>query len=37
MPLTFIILLICLIIGIVFVKRKERELIEQVTPITRGE
>lgn len=37
MPIIF---LICLIIGIfylVYVKRKERELIEQVTPLTRGE
>lgn len=35
-----IIFLICLIIGIfylVYVKRKERKLIEQVTPLTRGE
>lgn len=32
-----IIFLICLIMGIVYVKRKELELIEQVTPITRGE
>ena len=40
MPLTFIIFPICLIIGVVYlvyVKRKERQLIEQVTPITRGE
>ncbi len=40
MPLIPIILLFCLIIGIaylVYIKRKERELIEQVTPITRGE
>lgn len=40
MPLIPIILLFCLIMGIaylVYIKRKERELIEQVTPITRGE
>ena len=40
MSLTSIIFLICLIMGVVYfvyVKRKERELIEQVTPITRGE
>ena len=40
MPLTPIIFLICLAIGIVcliYIKRKERELIEQVTPIFRGE
>ena len=40
MPLIPIIFLFCLIIGIaylVYIKRKERELIEQVTPITRGE
>lgn len=40
MPLVPVILLICLTIGIVYfvyIKRKERELIEQVTPITRGE
>ncbi len=40
MTLSSIIFLICLITGIgylVYVKRKERELIEQVTPITRGE
>ena len=37
MPLMSIIFLICLIMGIVYVKRKELELIEQVTPITRGE
>lgn len=39
MSLMPIIFLICLITGIaylVYVKRKERELIEQVTPITRG-
>ena len=36
MPLVPVILLICLTIGIVYfvyIKRKERELIEQVTPI----
>lgn len=35
-----VIFLICAIIGITYlvhIKRKERELIEQVTPITRGE
>lgn len=40
MLLVPIIILICLVIGIaciVYAKRKERELIEQVTPITRGE
>lgn len=40
MQFKHIIFLICLIIGIayfVYVKWKERELIEQVTPITRGE
>lgn len=40
MSLAPTILLICLTTGIaylVYVKRKERELIEQVTPITRGE
>lgn len=40
MSLMSIIFLICLIIGIfylVYVKRKERKLIEQVTPLTRGE
>lgn len=40
MSLLPIIFLPCLIIGIaylVYIKRKERELIEQVTPITRGE
>lgn len=40
MPLTPVIFLICLAIGIVcliYIKRKERELIEQVTPIFRGE
>ena len=40
MLLVPIIILICLVIGIariVSAKRKERELIEQVTPITRGE
>ena len=40
MSLTSIIFLICLIMGVVYfvyLKRKERELIEQVTPITRGE
>lgn len=37
MPVIF---LICIVVGIywlVYVKRKERELIEQVTPISRGE
>lgn len=40
MLLVPIIILTCLVIGIaciVYAKRKERELIEQVTPITRGE
>ncbi len=40
MPLASIIFGLCLITGIVYLvylKRKERELIEQVTPITRGE
>lgn len=37
MSLTSIIFLICLITGIVYSKRKERELIELVTSITRGE
>lgn len=40
MLLVPIIILICLVIGIaciVYAKQKERELIEQVTPITRGE
>lgn len=40
MPFAPFILLICLVAGIaylIYVKRKERELIEQVTPITRGE
>ena len=40
MPLGFVIFLICLaawIVCYVYVKRKERKLIEQVTPITRGE
>ena len=40
MPFASIILTLCLIKGIVYLvylKRKERELIEQVTPITRGE
>lgn len=40
MPLMPILFLICLITGIaylIYVKQKERELIEQVTPITRGE
>ena len=40
MPLTPVIFLICLAIGIVcliYIKRKERELIEQVTPVFRGE
>lgn len=36
MPFTPIIFLICLLTGIVYVKRKEREHIEQVTPLTRG-
>ncbi|MCS3283169.1 NERD domain-containing protein [Bacteroides salyersiae] len=40
MPFAPFIFLICLVAGIaylIYVKRKERELIEQVTPITRGE
>lgn len=40
MPFASIIFTLCLITGIVYLvylKRKERELIEQVTPITRGE
>ena len=40
MSLAPTIFLICLTTGIaylVYIKRKERELIEQVTPITRGE
>ena len=40
MSLTHIIVLLCLIAGsvyLVYIKLKERELIEQVTPITRGE
>lgn len=40
MPLASIIFGLCLITGIVYLvylKRKERKLIEQVTPITRGE
>lgn len=40
MPLAPIIFLICLVAGIaylIYIKRKECELIEQVTPITRGE
>ena len=40
MPFESIIFTLCLITGIVYLvylKRKERELIEQVTPITRGE
>ena len=40
MPFAPFIFLICLVAGIAYlicVKRKERELIEQVTPITRGE
>lgn len=40
MLLITVIFLICLITSIayfVYIKRKERELIEQVTPITRGE
>ena len=40
MPCASIIFTLCLITGIVYLvylKRKERELIEQVTPITRGE
>ena len=40
MPFAPFIFLICLVVGIaylIYVKRKERELIEQVTPITRGE
>ena len=40
MLLVPVIFLICLVIGsvyLVYVKRKERELVEQVTPITRGE
>lgn len=40
MPFAPIIFTLCLITGIVYLvylKRKERELIEQVTPITRGE
>lgn len=40
MPFASIIFALCLITGIVYLvylKRKERELIEQVTPITRGE
>ena len=40
MPFASIIITLCLITGIVYLvylKRKERELIEQVTPITRGE
>ena len=40
MPFASIIFPLCLITGIVYLvylKRKERELIEQVTPITRGE
>ena len=40
MPFAPFIFLICLVVGLaylIYVKRKERELIEQVTPITRGE
>lgn len=40
MPFAPFIFLICLVASIaylIYVKRKERELIEQVTPITRGE
>lgn len=40
MVLAYVIFLVCLIAGIayfVYVKLKERELIEQVTPIARGE
>lgn len=40
MPFSSIVFLVCIVAGIVYliyVKRKERELIEQVTHITRGE
>lgn len=37
MPIIFLICLITFIVYLIYIKRKERELIEQVTPIHRGE